>query len=290
MSSETELRSQMGRVAFLMTRIGNYCLTGGMRHIFQPFLVILTIIILVFICYSAFYMSVVDRSLLSSIIHVTWAGYLTINVALNYLLCMFTKPGSPPESASIFPQCTKCSMPKPPRTHHCSVCNKCCLLYDHHCAWLSCCIGLNNHGYFIRFLVNAALGAVSVIILAFSAHAFSKGQVPPPVRSGALLAIPFTLSLIFLSIVHIYLVLTNQTTVELTALFTPGRTAVKGAYNKGWKENLKQGFGGLEWWRFLLPTFLKLSVDGLHFPPTLPELEEGHSIHLQMMPFREKVD
>jgi Uncharacterized protein containing DHHC-type Zn finger len=35
-----------------------------------------------------------------------------------------------PEAASI---CKKCIAPKPPRTHHCSVCNKCILKMDHHC-------------------------------------------------------------------------------------------------------------------------------------------------------------
>lgn len=29
--------------------------------------------------------------------------------------------------------CKKCDSPKPPRTHHCSVCNKCVLKMDHHC-------------------------------------------------------------------------------------------------------------------------------------------------------------
>lgn len=29
--------------------------------------------------------------------------------------------------------CKKCLSPKPPRTHHCSVCNRCILKMDHHC-------------------------------------------------------------------------------------------------------------------------------------------------------------
>lgn len=29
--------------------------------------------------------------------------------------------------------CKKCDYPKPPRTHHCSVCKKCILKMDHHC-------------------------------------------------------------------------------------------------------------------------------------------------------------
>lgn len=29
--------------------------------------------------------------------------------------------------------CKKCDSPRPPRTHHCSICNKCILKMDHHC-------------------------------------------------------------------------------------------------------------------------------------------------------------
>lgn len=37
------------------------------------------------------------------------------------------------EAVSI---CKKCISPKPPRTHHCSVCNRCILKMDHHCRML----------------------------------------------------------------------------------------------------------------------------------------------------------
>lgn len=46
-----------------------------------------------------------------------------------------------PEVASI---CRKCISPKPQRTHHCSVCDRCVLAMDHHCPWLNNCVGYYN--------------------------------------------------------------------------------------------------------------------------------------------------
>lgn len=64
------------------------------------------------------------------------AGYwLLINVVFHYYMAVTTKPGVPPEG-QIFDAvriCKKCITPKPSRTHHCSVCNKCILKMDHHC-------------------------------------------------------------------------------------------------------------------------------------------------------------
>jgi hypothetical protein len=41
--------------------------------------------------------------------------------------------------------------------HHCSVCNACCLKYDHHCGMVMNCIGVNNYPLFLHFLPLVAL-------------------------------------------------------------------------------------------------------------------------------------
>lgn len=46
----------------------------------------------------------------------------------------------------------KCKLPKPLRSHHCSICNKCILKMDHHCPWINNCVGHSNHRHFILFL------------------------------------------------------------------------------------------------------------------------------------------
>lgn len=65
-----------------------------------------------------------------------FGNWLLINVIFHYYMGCTVSPGLPPQGAFI-PEavsiCKKCIAPKPPRTHHCSVCNKCILKMDHHC-------------------------------------------------------------------------------------------------------------------------------------------------------------
>lgn len=56
-----------------------------------------------------------------------------------------------------FPVCETCGLSRPPRTHHCSVCGQCVLRYDHHCPWVANCVGIANHGYFLKFLLFGGL-------------------------------------------------------------------------------------------------------------------------------------
>ncbi|KAH6916022.1 DHHC palmitoyltransferase-domain-containing protein [Coprinopsis sp. MPI-PUGE-AT-0042] len=42
---------------------------------------------------------------------------------------------------------------KPPRTHHCSVCNVCRLDFDHHCPWLGNCVTIQRRKVFVLLLL-----------------------------------------------------------------------------------------------------------------------------------------
>ena len=49
--------------------------------------------------------------------------------------------------------CHHCVKFKPERTHHCRQCGVCVVKMDHHCPWVSNCIGLKNHKFFMNMLI-----------------------------------------------------------------------------------------------------------------------------------------
>ncbi|XP_037577347.1 palmitoyltransferase ZDHHC16A isoform X2 [Dermacentor silvarum] len=96
--------------------------------------------------------------------------WLLINIVFHYWMALTTNPGTPPE-ASLVPEvvsiCKKCIAPKPPRTHHCSVCNRCILKMDHHCPWLNNCIGHFTHRYFFMFCSYVLIGIIYLMIFGY---------------------------------------------------------------------------------------------------------------------------
>jgi len=69
--------------------------------------------------------------------------------------CVLTNPGAVPLDADIseeMQQCSKCHSAKPPRAHHCRVCNRCIMKMDHHCLWVNNCVGACNQKHFLLFI------------------------------------------------------------------------------------------------------------------------------------------
>jgi palmitoyltransferase len=179
--------------------------------------------------------------------------------------------------------CRKCWAPKPERTHHCSACGRCVLKMDHHCPWLgSICIGHRTYPAFVHFLGCITIFATYIAVISINAliYAFSNPYGVSEVTPVHELFLACT-GIIFAAIVgsffgyHVYLSLTNQTTLEnispffflkhLPRLPPSGhslsdpplegelsymqRSLVKDAhgyirlYDIGWRKNLAQTFG-----------------------------------------------
>lgn len=118
--------------------------------------------------------------------------------------------------------CKKCNNIKPDRTHHCSTCGKCVLKMDHHCPWLATCVGLRNYKAFILFLVYTSLFCwVSFAVAAtwIWAEIIDGSQMEEGLRVVNVILLSVLAGIIGLVLSgftawHLYLCLTNQTTIE----------------------------------------------------------------------------
>ncbi|KAK2965518.1 hypothetical protein RJ640_008868 [Escallonia rubra] len=151
-----------------------------------------------------------------------------------------------PERRPAVGYCSHCQNGKPPRCHHCSVCQRCVLKMDHHCIWVVNCVGARNYKFFLLFVI---------------------------LYLDAVLNLAFALSLLCFVIMHLSLLSSNTTSVEVHEK----KKTVRWKYDVGRKKNFEQVFGCRKaLWFF--PLFSKEdlekipSLHGLDFP-TLTEVE-----------------
>ncbi|CAD8091958.1 unnamed protein product [Paramecium primaurelia] len=163
---------------------------------------------------------------------------------------------------STLKYCDKCCLPKPQRTHHCSICNKCVLKMDHHCPWVGQCVGHQNHRYFILFLTHIVIGTFYISILNLNIVMSNQFQEYRVQQSKAFsLVWPLNISLFFMlsafSGWNWYLAMKGMTTLE----FWDKNDAFKKSKRI---QNLQQIFGKVKnWIEILSPSVRDLPSNGV---------------------------
>eukprot|EP01038_Epipyxis_sp_PR26KG_P012366 gene12366-16588_t len=169
--------------------------------------------------------------------------------------------------------CGLCKCVKPPRAHHCSVSERCIFNMDHYCPWMNNCIGFNNYRYFMLFLVFMLVGSTYLIVVTYqfivpfpihhdgeASHLLLIDDVSAT-NSVFTLALSAWISVAALLSWHIYLCLTNQTSIEFYINLQASHEArlhgiaYRNPFDDGWRKNLRRILGDVPWYYNLWPNF-----------------------------------
>ncbi|KAJ6801649.1 putative protein S-acyltransferase 12 [Iris pallida] len=147
---------------------------------------------------------------------------LTGNIAPEIRASERSSPEGP-EMREI-PYCTRCQNGKPPRCHHCSICQRCVLKMDHHCVWVVNCVGARNYKYFSSFSAiyfycdsvgHSCIASPFYQILWRCQESFDSAGSLAITFLAFILNLAFALSLLCFVVMHTSLLLSNTSTIEV---------------------------------------------------------------------------
>jgi palmitoyltransferase len=161
---------------------------------------------------------------------------------------------------------------------------------DHFCPWVNTTVGFSNYKTFFLFLLHTEIYTLYVAssVLSYFIKFWTDNSFEDEYSDGEriqtmflfFLALLFSLGVLSLFGVHIYLVLNNKTTLESgrATNFYYGKD--KDGFGLGWRENLRQVFGPV-CWKWLLPVNNSIG-DGCEFPTHRRDCETEQLLTMQL--------
>ncbi|CAG7911971.1 unnamed protein product [Brassica rapa] len=162
--------------------------------------------------------------------------------------------------------CETCLLYRPPRASHCSICNNCVQRFDHHCPWVGQCIAHRNYPVFICFISTSTLLCIYIFALSWINLIRQPGRLWSTMSHDIISVILIIYSFVSiwfvggLTIFHVYLMSTNQTTYEN---FRSRYDKKENPYKRGLLKNVKEVL------------FAKIPPSQLDLRAMVPEEDDG---------------
>ncbi|KAJ8908380.1 hypothetical protein NDN08_005089 [Rhodosorus marinus] len=207
---------------------------------------------------------------------------LLVSLLFNFVMVVAVDPGNGSIENEATNFCETCTKGRSERAHHCSTCDRCIERLEHHCVWLNTCVGQQNYRYFWLFLWYLWTFLAFVVWTVSGPYADVEQSVPITnatncsevlggVEAGSgFQVVPETCRVVKLSstlrvgveflfitgvatvtgvfllwLIHLYLALTNQTTIELVENVISQRNMMhllmgRNPNSKGWQANFRE--------------------------------------------------
>ncbi|EPT05472.1 hypothetical protein FOMPIDRAFT_124435 [Fomitopsis schrenkii] len=197
-------------------------------------------------------------------------------------------------------RCKRCKELREERAHHCRICNKCILKYDHHCpVRVNQCVGLYNERHFVLFLIYMTLATFCYAISGWRCVLAALGipsdddswpYYSPPVFFIAtyVLSVVLCLAVSIMTAFHVWGIACGETSVESAdheqyrrTAKTRGETFVN-SYDLGKRKNLELFFNigpdGYPTYTLLFPFRTEPYTDGRSWARR-PGFERHSGVH-----------